>query len=109
MLGGHGAGENENAAADHRSKADGSQRSAVQYAVQLGPGFDLASDRSHRFAGCQLFQHGMLPLGNWSKSLTAARAAASHCLIMAAMTPQTPENSAGPDWTTPRPIDATYW
>ncbi|MEY2920793.1 MAG: hypothetical protein RL261_2098 [Pseudomonadota bacterium] len=28
---------------------------------------------------------------------------------MAAMTPQTPENRAGPDWTTPRPIDATYW
>ena len=25
------------------------------------------------------------------------------------MTPQTPETSAGPDWTTPRPIDATYW
>ena len=28
---------------------------------------------------------------------------------MAAMTPQTPENRAGPDWTTPRPIDAAYW
>ena len=25
------------------------------------------------------------------------------------MTPMTPEPSAGPDWTTPRPIDATYW
>ncbi len=28
---------------------------------------------------------------------------------METMTPQTPEPSAGPDWTTPRPIDATYW
>ena len=28
---------------------------------------------------------------------------------MAAMTPQTPDSSAGPDWTTPRPSDATYW
>lgn len=25
------------------------------------------------------------------------------------MTPKTPETSAGPDWTMPRPIDATYW
>jgi ADP-ribosylglycohydrolase len=28
---------------------------------------------------------------------------------MEAMTPQTPEASAGPDWTRPRPIDTTYW
>ena len=28
---------------------------------------------------------------------------------MAAMTPKTPEASAGPDWTKPRPLDTTYW
>ena len=28
---------------------------------------------------------------------------------METMTPQTPETSAGPDWTRPRPIDTTYW
>ena len=28
---------------------------------------------------------------------------------MATMTPKTPEVSAGPDWTRPRPIDTTYW
>jgi ADP-ribosylglycohydrolase len=28
---------------------------------------------------------------------------------MEPMTPKTPETSAGPDWTRPRPIDTTYW